>query len=267
MANIISSIAKMTDTEINSDQPLSQSLFLKIGANLNGLIDRGARKAEFTASGSWICPADVTQVTLYGAGGGGGGATGGFTPDGNSGTVAGAGGAGALPILTPFKVTPGTTYAVTIGAGGAGGVAMATGDFGPVERPGSSGSATTFGTLVTFYGASGGFINAQSGSNGGWSPALQATSGGIANGNGQASPTAPGGLAGYRDGNTGRGGGGGGAGIGAGGNGGAGSRNANAGAGLPGGLSAGGGAGGGVYGGGNFLNGGNGGPGYLLITY
>lgn len=42
MANISSTLVKMTDVEIASDAPITEALFTKVGANINGLIDAGA---------------------------------------------------------------------------------------------------------------------------------------------------------------------------------------------------------------------------------
>ena len=93
----------------------------------------------YTSSGSFLVPAGVTHVILWGMGGGGGGGGGGsFT------TTASSGGTGASLGYTMIAVVPNTSYTVTIGAGGAGGFA---------DTDGSSGSDTTFGALHTFSGS------------------------------------------------------------------------------------------------------------------
>ena len=111
------------------------------------------RSELFTASGSWTCPADVSEVLLLGIGGGGGGG-GGAAATGSGGAGAGGGGARAAAIRVP--VSPGTTYTVTIGGGGGGGAA---GTAGAAGSDGSDGGDTSFSDGVTSYsfcGASGG---------------------------------------------------------------------------------------------------------------
>lgn len=100
----------------------------------------------FTNSGTWTCPAGITEVILTGRGGSGGGA--GFiaAPYGN-------GGSGCFTAVFCCSVVPGTTYTVTIGAGGLGGLDTVIG---------SSGGDTTFGALATFKGGSGGEAISQS---------------------------------------------------------------------------------------------------------
>ena len=277
MANITSALQKMNDQEISADAVLSQALMLKVGANINGLIDRGARRVVFLVSGTWVCPADVTQVTLFGAGGGGGGGLGSLSTSSNQGrSYAGQGGGGAVPAYVTVTVTPSTSYPVTVGAGGAGATTAGGGfpDFG------TQGGNTTLGTIATFYGANGGgrganypFDNGLFSANGGSFSYGTFAQGGTTEQNGQPTNTALGGVRGNASGATGAAGGGGGAGIGAGGAGGYGARSAPAGPGLNGGTSAGGGGGGVSYNDtGNipytqYINGGNGGPGMLVINY
>lgn len=76
----------------------------------------------FTASGTFVAPAGVTEVFLDMVGGGGSG--------GGSG---GGGGGGAEGIISaPFTVIPANSYTVTIGAGGAGAPATTSGLVGGV---------------------------------------------------------------------------------------------------------------------------------------
>ena len=93
---------------------------------------------------SWTAPAGVNQIELFlvGGGGGAGGA-------GSSNNKGGAGGGGGVLSQT-IAVTPGTSYTVTIGAGGAAAGASS-------STPGSIGSSSTFGSLVTSFGGSGGY--------------------------------------------------------------------------------------------------------------
>ena len=96
---------------------------------------------------SWSAPAGVNQIELFLVGGGGGG--GGC----DTGNHRGGGGGGGGVLSQTITVTPGTSYTVTIGAGGAAGTASST-------SPGSNGSASTFGSLVTSYGGGGGISSA-----------------------------------------------------------------------------------------------------------
>lgn len=74
------------------------------------------RSAEFTASGTWDCPAGVSAVFLTMVGGGGGSPAG-KDPFSFLGGSGGAGaGEGVLNMLIP--VVPETTYTVTVGAAG-----------------------------------------------------------------------------------------------------------------------------------------------------
>ena len=97
---------------------------------------------EFTSSGTFNVPANVSKVIVVGCGGGAGGGSG-----AGNGTVinewwcAGGGGGSANLGTVPCTVTPGGTVTVTIGAGGA---------------PGADGGDTTFGALATFAGAKAG---------------------------------------------------------------------------------------------------------------
>lgn len=88
----------------------------------------------FTSSGTWTCPTAVNKILIEGCGGGGGGSR--------------SGGNGVLKQSRLLDVTPGTVYNITIGAGGAG---AANGSVA-----GGNGGDTSFSTLATFKGASGG---------------------------------------------------------------------------------------------------------------
>lgn len=98
----------------------------------------------YNSSGTWLCPAGVTNVAVecWGGGGAGGGNTTGA--DG-----AGGGGGGAYSASTTIAVTPGNTYTVTVGLGGLA-VSNATG--------GGGGDSwfNTAGTILAKGGAGGG---------------------------------------------------------------------------------------------------------------
>lgn len=100
----------------------------------------------FLNNGKWLCPAGVSSVLLTGYGGGGGGGGGAIA---SGATVRqGGGGGGAAQLCQQWvSVVPNTSYAVTIGVGGVGGTGAAS--------PGGNGGNTTFGSLATFWGASG----------------------------------------------------------------------------------------------------------------
>lgn len=101
-----------------------------------------SRLAFFATSGTWTCPAGVTQVVSSGAAGGGGGGGSNGTTNGGEG-----GGGGQCAFKQLLTVVPGTVYTVTVGAAGIGGAASANG---------TSGGATSFGALLTLTGGGGG---------------------------------------------------------------------------------------------------------------
>ena len=91
---------------------------------------------------TWTVPTGVTNATTILVVGGGGGS-------GYYGN-AGGGGAGALVVTTNYALTPGSTFDITVGAGGLKPSAGA--------GAGTSGGATTFGTVTAVgggYGAGG----------------------------------------------------------------------------------------------------------------
>lgn len=116
------------------------------------------RTHTWTVNGTWTCPADVSEVELFGCGGGGGGGSGAYTIGYfNSG---GGGGGASIPTSVVVPVTPGQIYNVEIGAGGAAGAAV---PFSPnLGLPGSPGADTIFRrvflstVMARFPGAGGG---------------------------------------------------------------------------------------------------------------
>lgn len=74
-------------------------------------------KQSFAASGTFICPAGVTSITIesWGAGGAGGGVDIEGSAQGGSG-----GGGGAYSKVSNYTVVPGNSYSITVGVGGLG---------------------------------------------------------------------------------------------------------------------------------------------------
>ena len=101
---------------------------------------------EFLSTSSWTAPSDVTQIKALVCGGGGGGMT---STSGACDAVIGGHGSVQEVILT---VVPGTSYTITIGAGGA----KATTSSG--NGTGSDGGSTSIGSLFTLNGANGGAV-------------------------------------------------------------------------------------------------------------
>lgn len=216
---------------------------------------------DFTSSGTWTKPANVSsnalvEVMMWGAGGGGGGSS-----TGGSIGLGGGGGGGAFSTAIFRASDLSSTVTVTVGTGGAG-VAATTN--------GNPGGNTTFGTLLTAYGggggAGGGGSPSSSGSGGGGGISSVGGAGVQGSGGTAGASGAGGGFLGGAGSNSGNGSdsnfGGGGGGIGNGGNsvygGGGGGANASSG----GSSIYGGGGGGGVGGGGlGITYGGNGGAG------
>ncbi len=100
----------------------------------------------FNSSGTWLCPAGVTEIIVLGMGGGSGGAA---AYDPTISPQAGQGGMGGALVPIVLAVTPNTTYTITVGAGGVGGVVT------PVvfpNPPGGAGGDSSFGALVVFPG-------------------------------------------------------------------------------------------------------------------
>lgn len=111
-------------------------------------------EVDFTTSGTFYVPQDVTEITVHvwGGGGGGGGAQGNATAGQAGG---GGGGAYARKVLT---VVGGQSYTVTVGSGGSGGA-------GSTGSNGTTGGLTSFSGHSQNVGAAGG--SAGGGSSGG----------------------------------------------------------------------------------------------------
>lgn len=138
---------------------------------------------EFTSTGTFTAPANVSYVEIFLVGGGGGG---GSAQRASSACGGGGGGGGTVVLWRKLPVTGGTSYTVTIGAGGAGSTGFASG---------AVGGDTTFGSLATAWGGGGGGSRNESGST---VASVRGTSGGGANpssssggGGGGAAPLPP----------------------------------------------------------------------------
>ena len=134
---------------------------------------------EFTSTGSFVTPSNVSAVQVILVGGGGGA---GYRKTNSAARRLGAAGGGGQYLDTLIAVTPGNTYTVTIGAGGAASTSLASN--------GGIGGNTTFGSLATASGNGGGSSKDEasgtgtftSQGGGGWSMASSAGGGGGAGG-------------------------------------------------------------------------------------
>jgi len=103
------------------------------------------KSQAFLASGTFTVPPTVSLLWVTQVGSGSGGNA------GNPGGSAGAGGGAAATIINmPYHVTPGGTVAVTVAVGGPGGTALL--------PAGTDGQTTSFGTLKTDGGTHGNVI-------------------------------------------------------------------------------------------------------------
>lgn len=84
MSDITGSFSNVNTDEVAQDKPVTEALFNKIGANINGLIARPFGFEVFFGSGTWTCPEYVKTVLAIGVGGGGGGGGGGDVEAGGS---------------------------------------------------------------------------------------------------------------------------------------------------------------------------------------
>mgnify|MGYP003645430836 CR=1 FL=1 len=119
----------------------------------------------FTANGTWTRPTGVNYVSIIACGGGGGGAGGAGTTfigagGGTAGTTGAGGGGASIIYLIDNIYVDAATYSVGIGAGGSGGTATtvtrpaggSSNPIGNVFTAGSSGGATSFGSLISVGG-------------------------------------------------------------------------------------------------------------------
>jgi hypothetical protein len=152
------------------------------GVNItNGVISIGnstTNRIGFGSSTTWICPPNVSQITVElwgGAGGGGGGALRTvYCQCGMDAPNGGAGGTGGYNKQT-ISVIPGQSYTLTVGNGGAGGAKSNCTTV--CSSAGANGQNSSFHGLITANGGTGGSgacnvsgsalaINGTNGSNG-----------------------------------------------------------------------------------------------------
>lgn len=125
----------------------------------------------FTSSGSWVAPAGVDKIIVFGSGGGSGGSNG-------TATVGGNGGAGSILTSLPIVVVPGNSYSVVIGSGGSAGSAGSNSSFDTYIFKGAPVS-TTGGIYYTSGGLTGGSGNpAGDGTSGGSTASFSGGAGG-----------------------------------------------------------------------------------------
>jgi hypothetical protein len=107
----------------------------------------GTSAVTLTGSGTWLCPAGVTMVTVFAVGGGGGGGSG-------SASTNGSGGGGGESATQAFAVVPGTSYPYSVGAGGSAG--SGGGGGGNSGGNGASSTFTVGAQVLTAHGGAGG---------------------------------------------------------------------------------------------------------------
>jgi hypothetical protein len=100
--------------------------------------------AEYTSTGTFVVPSNCTAVEVFavGAGGGGGGS---FAPSASA--AGGGGGGGEVQESRTIPVTAGASYTITVGAGGAGATTDVAGGYG---------NDSSFGSLLVAQGGGGG---------------------------------------------------------------------------------------------------------------
>lgn len=111
-----------------------------MSSSVVNFLSKSKNSETFNSSGTFNVPAGINLVWVVGYGGGGGGI--------NSNPLTSPifrGSLGAVQSCCPVAVTPGSSISVTIGSGGG----------GTSTAEGGRGLNTTFGSLVTFEGASG----------------------------------------------------------------------------------------------------------------
>ena len=122
----------------------------------------------FSESSTWLCPSNVTMISveLWSGGGGGGGKGGSGVNSGGLWTITGSGGNGGNGgnggyIKTTISVLPNTVYNINVGVGGNGGNTGisyygGSGGTGTNGQNGLNGGISSFDSLVTVNGGNGG---------------------------------------------------------------------------------------------------------------
>ena len=103
----ITSLAAYTMTATNSGGSTTASLTLTVNAVAS----------TFSATGTWICPANVKFVQVQSWGGGGAGGSAKRSSSGST-QYGGGGAGGAYAKKNSYQVTPGATYYINVGTGG-----------------------------------------------------------------------------------------------------------------------------------------------------
>jgi hypothetical protein len=115
---------------------LSLQYLLLLSSILFSFFLIGQTTETFTTSGSWVCPAGVTEVKVEAIGGGAGGRT----TESTNGHTGGGGGGGAYAVRDAITVVPSTSYSFTVGSGGG------------ASTAGNNSTATINGITITAVG-------------------------------------------------------------------------------------------------------------------
>lgn len=117
-------------------------------------------KIGFNNSTTWICPANVTQITVevWGAGGGSGGNGVSLCPSDSLGYGNGGDGGKGGYNKQSITVTPGTSYIITVGNQGTNGTSNYSSNSSCGISNGAAGESSSFGSIVTAMGGTGGSI-------------------------------------------------------------------------------------------------------------
>ncbi len=136
--------------------PTTIFLILLVPTIFLQLIEVGAETVNeqvFTQSSVWTVPTGVTQISVTLIGGGGGGQAGWGNYGGFGG--AGAGGKAGALVATTITVTPGQVLTITVGSGGVGGSTEYVCDTCPDGAPGNDGGSSDIAGFSTTTAAGG----------------------------------------------------------------------------------------------------------------
>jgi hypothetical protein len=163
LANILMAEAKIEDVgssnghfaTITADNALTDDRTLTV-PDASGTLALTSSLTDtqiFTSNGTWTKPAGAKMVHFIVIGGGGGGGSGRRDNAATNRCGGGGGGGGGISVGWLNESAFGATEVVTVGAGGAGGTARTTIGNG---NAGSSGGASSIGTVVTTFASTGG---------------------------------------------------------------------------------------------------------------